>query len=60
MTETPSCILSQYLWYNVNIPVDKTSINFSRFSVENIHYVSQLFNDNGSIKKWQEFKREYD
>ena len=32
MTEIPSCILSQYLWYNANIQVDKTSIQFSRFS----------------------------
>ena len=32
MTEIPSCILSQYLWYNVNIQVDKISIHFSRFS----------------------------
>ena len=32
MTEIPSCILSQYLWYNANTQVDKTSIQFSRFS----------------------------
>ena len=36
MTEIPSCTLSQYLWYNVNIQVDKTSIHFSRFSKRNI------------------------
>ena len=59
MTEIPSCILSQYLWYNANIQIDKTSIHFSRFSEKNINYVSQLFNNNGSIKKWHKFKREY-
>ena len=32
MTEIPSCILFQYLWYNVNMQVDKASIQFSRFS----------------------------
>ena len=32
MLEIPSGILSQYLWYNTNIQVDKTSIQFSRFS----------------------------
>ena len=37
ITEIPSRILSQYLWYNANIQVDlrvqrKTSIQFSRFS----------------------------
>ena len=32
MTEIPSCILSHYLWYNVNIQVDKTCIHFPQFS----------------------------
>ena len=59
MTEIPSCILSQYLWYNANIKVDKTSIQFSRFSKKNVRYVSQFFNHNGSIKKRHQFKREY-
>ena len=48
ITEIPSWILSQYLWYNANIQVDKTSIHFSRFSEKNINYVSQLFNSNSS------------
>ena len=59
MTEIPSCILSQYLWYNANIQIDKTSIHFSRFSEKNINYVSQLFNNIDSIKKWHKFKGEY-
>ena len=59
MTEIPSRILSQHLWYNANIQIDKTSIHFSRFSEKNINYVSQLFNNNGLIKKWQEYKEEY-
>ena len=50
MTEIP-CILSQYLWFNANIQVDKASIQFSRFLEKNIHYVSQLFSENDSIKK---------
>ena len=32
MTEIAAYILSQYLWYNANIQVDKTSVQFSRFS----------------------------
>ena len=59
MTEIPSCIFSQYLCYNVNIQVDKTSIPFSRFSEKNINQVSQLFNDNSSIEKWHKFRKEY-
>ena len=59
MTEIPSCILSQYQWYNANIQLDKTSIQFSRFSKKIlINETSQIFNNNGSIKKWHEFKRE--
>ena len=54
----PSYILSHDLWYDANIQVDKTYIQFSRFSEKNI--VSQLFNDNGSIEKWHEVTREYD
>ena len=36
MTEIPSCILSQYLWYNANIQVDKRSIQFSQFLEKNM------------------------
>ena len=51
MTEIPSYILPQYLWYNANIQVDKTSIHFSPYFEININYVLQLFNNNGSMKK---------
>ena len=46
------------MWYTANIQVDKTSIQFSQFS-ERKNYILQLFNDNDSIKKWHELKREY-
>ena len=59
ITEVPSCILSQYLWYNRSIQVDNSSVYFLKFSEKNINYVSQLFSDNGSIKQWHEFKREH-
>ena len=59
ITELPSCILSQYLWYNRSIQVDNSSVYFLKFSEKNINYVSQLFSDNGSIKQWHEFKREH-
>ena len=34
MIKIPCCIFSQYMWYNANIQVDKTSIKFSWFSEE--------------------------
>ena len=39
--------------------MDKASFHFLTFSEKSINYVSQLFSDNGSIKKWHELKREY-
>ena len=57
--EIPSCIFSQYLWYNENISVDKNSIHLVRFSEKNIDYVSQLFRPDGSIKKRHELKTEH-
>ena len=59
ITEVPSCILSQYLWYNRRIQVDNSSVYSLNFSEKNINYVSQLLNDNGSIKQWHESKREH-
>ena len=59
ITEVPSCILSQYLWYNRSIQVDNSSVYFLKFSKKDINYVSQLFSSNESIKKWHEFKREH-
>ena len=59
MTKVPSCILSQYLWYNRSIQVDNSSVYFLKFSEKNINYVSQLFSGNGSIKQLHEFKTKY-
>ena len=59
ITEVTYCILSQYLWFNRTIQVDYSSVYFLKFSEKNINYVSQHFSDNGSIKKWHEFKREH-
>ena len=59
ITEIPSWILSQYLWYKGIIPVDNASVYFLKFSKKkNINYILQLFSDNTSIKQWHEFKRE--
>ena len=58
--EIPSCILSQYLWYNENIKLDKNSIYLVRFYEKNINYVSQLFRPDGSIKTWHELMTEHE
>ena len=40
--ETPSCILSQYLWFSKFIIVDNSYVNFTNFSTKNINFVSDL------------------
>ena len=52
ITGVPSCILTQYLWYNRSIQVDNSSVCFLTF-FEKTNYVTmfQLFSDNGSIKQ---------
>ena len=57
MTETSSCILSQYLWYNANIYIDQTSIHFSRFPKK---ILTMFHNFLITMAPLNEFKREYD
>ena len=40
--ETPSCILSQYLWFNKFIIIDNSYVNFTDFSTKTINFVSDL------------------
>ena len=42
MAKVPSCILSQFLWYNKDTQVDKVSIHFLTFSEKSINYVQKM------------------
>ena len=57
--ETPSCILSQYLWFNQYIRIDNSPVNFKGFSQRNINFISQLIDTNGNFKTWERIKNEY-
>ena len=57
--ETPSCILSQYLWFNKIIIVDNSYVNCTNFSNENINFMSDLVNENCNFKSWKTLKNEY-
>ena len=57
--ETPFSILSQFLWYIIKIQIDESEVHLSRFSQNNLNFVSRLFNTNGSIKAWHFLKQEY-
>ena len=54
--ETPSCILSQLLFYNIYIQIDEGDGHLSRFSQNNLNLVSQLFDTNGTVKSWHLLK----
>ena len=58
-SETPSCILSQYLWFNKFIIVDNSYVNFASFSNENINLVSDLVNEDCNFQSWETLKNEY-
>ena len=57
--ETPSSVLSQFLWYNIYVQIDKGDVHLSRFSQNNLNFVSQLFDRNGSIIVWHFLKQGY-
>ena len=41
--ETLSYILSQFLWYNIYIQINEGDVYLSRFSQNNLNFLSQLF-----------------
>ena len=55
----PSSIYSQFLWYNSQILIENKSVHFKCFSIKNVNFVKQLFNTDGTLKKWDHFKQEY-
>ena len=55
----PSAILSQFLWFNLNIKIDNKSIFTSDFVSKNIHFISQIFHENGKTKSCNYIKSEY-
>ena len=57
--ETPSRILSQYLWFNKFIMVDNSYVDFTDFSNKNVNFVKDLVNENCNFKSWETLKSEY-
>ena len=55
-SELPSCILSNFLWFNKHILIEKTSIFFRDFSDKGLNFVYQLFDNNGNVKSWSSIK----
>ena len=57
--ETFSRTLSQFLWFNKHIKAEGTAISFANFSIRDINFLPQLF-ENGKIILWVNFKDEYE
>ena len=58
-SELPSCILSNFLWFNKHILIEKKSIFFRDFSDKGLNFVYQLFDNNGNVKSWSSIKEEF-
>ena len=56
---SPSAILSQLLWFNLNIKTDNKSIFISDFGSKNINFVRQIFHKSAKTKSWNYIKSEY-
>ena len=57
--EIPSCILSDFFWFNRHIKIDNEPVFFKHFSEQGISFVYQLFHKNGIAKKWEILQTEY-
>ena len=58
MLKISSTIVSQIIWYNKDILFDKTSFNQTNQADKGINQAGQLFDTNGALRSWSEFKRE--
>ena len=56
----PSCILNQVLWFNKFIQINRKPVFYKKFSLNNINFLMQLVDRNGSFKNWHTVKHEYD
>ena len=59
VAEIPSCLLSNFLWYNRKILIDKKPIYFYKLSKNNINFVHQLFLPTGKLKYWSDIETEF-
>ena len=57
--ELPSLILSNYLWYNNDILINKKPVYFPYFSEKNINHIAHLFDNFGKVKDWNVLKEEF-
>ena len=56
---TPSCLRSQFLWFDKDIKINNKPFYFQGFSKENINFVEHLCKPLGIFESWGEIKTEY-
>ena len=56
---TPSVILSEFIWFNSYIKIDKTPVFFPSFSDKKLNFIGQLFGLNGKVKTWIDISSEF-
>ena len=49
----PSLVSSQFLWYNSYIQIDNKVVCYKDFADKKINYITNLFDENGKLKSWQ-------
>ena len=56
---TPSCLRSQFLWFNKDIKINNKPLHFQDFLKKNINFVEHLCKPSGVFQSWSEIKSEY-
>ena len=55
----PSAIISQFIWFNKKIQIDKTHVFFSSLSDKGLNFVGQLFDRDGKLETCECLKDEF-
>ena len=59
LSYTPTCIESQFRWFNNYITTDNNSVHFKEFSSHIINFINQLFTSEVKFKYWNHIKKEF-
>ena len=56
---TSGAILNQRIWHNHLLKIDNKTFLFKEFASSNLNFVYQLFNQDGTLKTWEQIKAEF-
>ena len=58
-SEVPSCIQSNYLWYNRHLLIDNRPVYLQSRVDKNVNFLDNLLDGSGKFKSWNELKTEF-